>query len=611
MSCLIVQEDTCFQLNNFYLVVKTHLGKFADVDYYKVFIQKVGANTNPEVDNFGLLRIGDVNGGLSRELQLRHILEENSIIAKLLTFSIEEVELFLNIASEDYLKTSFNPPDIKSIEQTNFVVDDIPNPSNFAMVVEENQLFNNYNQLSTPDSYFDEEWESTENYDYLEDEVVENTHSLTKSKLLLLSYLPLEGQTLDIWLQQKHSCEVSIKIINQICQLFQQIYQQGWCCFQVISPFIQVDSTIKFFDLTNVHLLGEQVAFGKQTDYCAPEVGFNCPISEKTSAYIIGTLLYQSIYQQLPNSKLNFSSLDIPPIPGIYQIISLCLSVIVEDRIGLDQLTKTLSETHQTFSNRKVQWDVESYSTIGLSMQRLHNEDNYGVQQYSSSHEDTILAVLADGMGGLAQGEIASHLAVKTVIEAPIDCINESAERCNKWLVSVVEKANKCVYENVNNGGTTLSIVWANCRHLRIAHVGDSRIYLIRNNMICQLSEDHSLVAMLLAEGDITYEESYKHKQRNILTKCIGSKSNLSSNYVQTLENFGLELSIFLEQNDIIILCSDGVWDLVPQTELAKIFIEDQNLKVAVNNTIDLVLTRGARDNATIVAMKCNLSNQY
>ncbi len=163
----------------------------------------------------------------------------------------------------------------------------------------------------------------------------------------------------------------------------------------------------------------------------------------------------------------------------------------------------------------------------------------------------------------------------------------------------------------MDKGGTTLSIVWASFRQLRIAHVGDSRIYLIRKNMICQLSEDHSLVAMLLANGDITYEESYKHKKRNILTRCIGSKDVLDPSYVQTLQFFGSELSILLEQDDIVILCSDGVWDLIPPTELAEIFAGSRNLKLAVNNSIDLVLTRGARDNATIVAMKCNLLNQY
>ena len=608
MSCLIVKEDTCFQLSNFHLVVQLHLGKFADVDYYQVIIQEVG--TNPQ--QLGLLRIGDVNGGLSYELQLRHLLKENSAIAELLAFGIEEVEVFSNIAKEEDLEESFNYPnlDTKLIQQTDFVLENHLTKSNSTNKLALNQVVSNDNVVPKTESYFDD-WEETEDYNYLEDNSAELPDISPNSKIIVLSYLPTKGQTLDSWLQKKHSYELALEVTNQVCQLFQQAYQQDWCFFQVIPQFVQVDSTIKFFDLTNVRLVGEKVVSVRETGYCAPEIALNCPVSEGMSAYIIGVLLYQAIYQQLPDTKASFSFLTIPPIPGIYQIISLCLLPIVEERISITQLTKVLKETQQTVSSCKVQWDVASRSTIGLSMQRLHNEDSYGIEQYSSSYQDTILAVLADGMGGLAQGELASYLAVKTVIETPINCFDYSEDKCSEWLVSVVEKANECVSENVDKGGTTLSIVWANFRQLRIAHIGDSRIYLIRKNMICQLSEDHSLVAMLLANGDITYEESYKHKKRNILTRCIGSKEVLDPSYVQTLQFFGSELSILLEQDDIVILCSDGVWDLIPPTELAEIFTGSRNLKLAVNNSIDLVLTRGARDNATIVAMKCNLLNQY
>ncbi len=613
MSCLVIQEYTCFQLNNFYLVIESHLGKFADIDYYKVKIQEVTIdNFNADLipSKLGLLRIGNVNGGLSRELQLRHVISESNLLSEILTFAVEEVESLINTASEPCFKSSISCSlDANLITPTNFTVKSANN-SNYNIEADLQQTINNAKELLI-NNYFDEETELTEDYEYLEDEQSEGINALPNSKLLLLSYLPTERETLDVWLSKKPSYEVSLELTYQICQLFQQVYQQGWCFFQIIPKFIQVDSTIKFFDLTNVCLIGERGISSRETEYCAPELAFDCPMSEGMSTYIVGTLLYQAIYQQLPDTKLNCSFLDTQPIPGIHQIISLCLSPIVEERINLDRLLKALTNIKQTFNNCKVQWDVASHSTIGLSLQRLHNEDNYGIQQYSSSYQDGIVAVLADGMGGLAQGELASQLAIKTVIETPIDCDINSEHKCNEWLLSVVKKANKCVIENVYKGGTTLSIVWADSRSLRIAHVGDSRIYLIRKKMICQLSEDHSLVAMLLADGDITYEESYKHPQRNILTKCIGSKETLNSSYIQTLQSFDSDLSILLEEDDIIILCSDGVWDLVPQTELAEIFIENRSLKIAVNNTINLVLTRGARDNATIVAMKCNLSNQY
>ncbi len=261
MSCLIVKEDTCFQLNNFYLVVQLHLGKFADVNYYQVTIQEIGTDPNQNFKKPGLLRIGDVNGGLSCELQLRHALKENSAISELITFGIEEVELFSNISKEGGLEESFNYPnlDTKLIQQTDFVLENHLTKSNPTNKLHPNQATNNDNVVLTTESYFDGNWEETENYDYLEDDSAELPNISPNSKLILLSYLPTEGQTLDIWLQKKHSYELALEVTNQVCQLFQKAYQQDWCFFQVIPQFIQVNSTIKFFDLTNVRIVGEKV----------------------------------------------------------------------------------------------------------------------------------------------------------------------------------------------------------------------------------------------------------------------------------------------------------------------------------------------------------------
>jgi protein phosphatase len=154
--------------------------------------------------------------------------------------------------------------------------------------------------------------------------------------------------------EKKPAFEVALELISQVCQLFEQVYQQGWCFYQVIPQFIQVDSTISFFDLINVRLVGEQVLSSNETKYCPPETAKDYPISEGTSTYIIGTLLYQAIYQRLPPLNLTHSYLDKQPIPGIYQLISLCLSPIIEERISLNQLVKVLRETKETFSNCKV-----------------------------------------------------------------------------------------------------------------------------------------------------------------------------------------------------------------------------------------------------------------
>lgn len=294
-------------------------------------------------------------------------------------------------------------------------------------------------------------------------------------------------------------------------------------------------------------------------------------------------------------------------------MLKICLSPVPEERFPLSQLLSLLVETRQSLQISQIQWTVASRSTVGLSTSRLQNEDNYGVRQQQLSNSETmILGVVADGMGGMAQGEIASQLAVKTALEEPIPPKFKTIEQRAEWLVSLFQKANESVSNAVRDGGTTFSVVLAIAQELMIAHVGDSRIYLLRKGeKIRQLSEDHSLVATLVASGQITYEESLEHPDRNVLTKSLGSKRRLSDGYVQDLRRITQGLLMTLEDGDILLLCSDGVWDLVPTDELAGIFVHDEDLQAAVDQTIKQVLERGASDNATILGLKCRIEKGY
>ncbi len=550
---LTIQENTCFQIDNFRVEVKSHLGQFTDVYYFQVNIQTQGDEVA------GLLRVGDLDGGLMRELQLRQALGDYKMVSELLATE----QLIVSI------------PPVRELKE---------NP-NFPIVEQEPE--------------------------YLEETFYQEIGSETPTeKIILLSYLPEEGKNLSDWLCQETTLEQSLLLASQVCQFFRYVYQHGWCFFQIIPKFIQfqIGVPVQFFDLTSVHHVGEKLPFALEGDYCAPEIAYIYPIEERMSTYVVGAILYHSIHKKLPVQD-DSMQLDIKPIPQIYQILSVCLCPAIEERFLLSQLLSLLIETRQSLQTVKVEWDVAVDSIVGLSLDRLHNEDNYGIrQQYlSEGAHSLILGVIADGMGGMAQGEVASLLAVQTVLEAAIPRDFPNPESCGAWLLSLVQTANDCVAQNVNQGGTTLSIVLVSDRQLIIAHVGDSRIFLLRNGQICQLSEDHSLVSMLLANGQITYEESKNHPDRNILTKSIGTRRTLSHDYIQTLSHFGSGLSISLENDDILLLCSDGVWDLVPADELAEIFYNEENVKLSVKTTMERVLAKGAHDNATIMALKCCL----
>ena len=621
---LIVQEHTCCKIENLQLEISSYLGQFADIHYFQVLIYNLDPQVDPDNDkidssNLGLMRVGSIDGGLKRELELRKVLGDRKMVSQLLAVTEEES---VSISSRSHLSEL----EISS-EQENLEPHLAVNPFNVIEELSGDELVSNelsplhdLEELSGDELVSNEpnvlhslEDNSVLEPEYLEEEFYpeEEIFDSSARKLILLSDLPQADATLETWLKQENSLESSLVLASQACQFFRHVYQQQWCFIQIFPQFVQMGTPVKFFDLTGAYPVEEKLTSSFLGGYCAPEIAYNsgCTINEQMSTYTVGALLYQAIHQKLPPQTYGVE-LEIKRIPPIYQFLKICLSPIPEERFSLSQLLSLLVETRKSILNPHIHWDAYGRSTIGLSTSRLQNEDSFGVQQYFSNWEPTILGVVADGMGGMAQGEIASKLALQTVLESQIPLHFTSQQRA-EWLIELVQKANACVTDNVRDGGTTLSLVMAIGRDLATAHVGDSRIFLLRNKQICQLSEDHSMVATLLAGGQITYEESQVHPDRNVLTKSLGSKRKLSDRYVQDLSLFGSDLSLPMENGDILLLCSDGVWDLVSADELAENFSGDHTIHAAVELTIEQVLARGATDNATILALRCTIKNSY
>ncbi|MCM0591716.1 MAG: protein phosphatase 2C domain-containing protein [Gloeotrichia echinulata IR180] len=598
---LTIQTATCCQIDKFKVQIESHLGQFADVHYFQVTIH------NPEQEaKLGLLRVGAIDGALSRELQLRKVLGNHKMLSELLA-CVEKESVYLS-SNSPLPKNQPNPDNsVFSNELPSSKSSDDPFKfSEFEQEIAGEPVLSQIEQTD-PDKSEDLE-QATEYLDeeFYDEEEVDADFDASTPKHILLSYLPKEEETLKYWLTKNQSLESSLLLASQVCQFFKFIYQRQWCFIQIFPKFIQMGTPVKFFDLTGAYPIDGHLTSGLMGEYCAPEIAYdsNFVISEQISTYIVGALLYEAIHHQLPPQESS-KELEINPIPSIYQILKLSLSPFPEERFSLTQLLSLLVDIRKSIQTPQIYWEVATHSIVGLSTSRLHNEDSYGVRRHNLNNSDSlILGVIADGLGGMAQGELASKLAVQTVLETPItaDLTNQNIR--GHWLISLVEKANNSVAQQVRDGGTTISLVMGLGRELMIAHVGDSRIFLLRNGQICQLSEDHSLVAMLFASGEITYEESLNHPDRNVLTKSLGSKRKLSPGYVQDLNRFGAGLSMLLEDGDILILCSDGVWDLVPADELAEIFSGDKILQSSADLTIKKVLERGAHDNATILALK-------
>jgi serine/threonine protein phosphatase PrpC len=559
---LLIQENSSCQIGNISIKIQSYLGSFTDVYYFEVAIHS-HEDTSPIRQ--GLLRVGDVNGGLSREMMLREILSGHKMVAELLVSTTEESVI---VSTQPY-----------------------------SPLVQENQ--------TTVPALITDISEQTDN-DYLEEECYDTKEICTEpsgKKLLLLSYLPENNETLEVWLQQSPSLESSLLVSSQVCQFFRYGYQREWCFAQISPQFVEMGTVVKFYDLTGAYPVNFALPSGLIGNFCAPELAYGCTINEYISSYTIGSLLYWAVHGN-PIAHIENFELSIKPLAYLYQILKICLSQIPEERFSLAQLLSLLVECRQSMRALNIYWNVASRSTLGLSTNRMQNEDSYGIRQQNLNNLGSlILGVVADGMGGMSQGEVASKLAVHTVLSANIPENFTAQDKRSQWLRSLVSQANEVVYKNVRNGGTTLSAVLAIGKELFIAHVGDSRIYLLRGKYICQLSEDHSLVALHLITGEISYEESLSHPDRNVLTKSLGDKQ-FKESYIQDLSRFDNKLSSTLENGDIILLCSDGVWDLVDPSELVDIFISDRSIQASVDLTIQSVLSRGAHDNATIIAMQ-------
>lgn len=174
---------------------------------------------------------------------------------------------------------------------------------------------------------------------------------------------------------------------------------------------------------------------------------------------------------------------------------------------------------------------------------------------YLSEHGDSMLAVVADGLGGMEHGDRASRLAVKTVSSA-LSMEDVASDRLNK----AVERANEEILKDENSGemASTVAVLWMNSKTACVSHIGDSRIYHIRDGEILYQSKDHSVSQMAVMMGEITQSEIRGHKDRNRLVRALGAAQSVKPD-TATLD---------VMKGDAFLLCTDGFWELILEEDV-------------------------------------------
>lgn len=239
----------------------------------------------------------------------------------------------------------------------------------------------------------------------------------------------------------------------------------------------------------------------------------------------------------------------------------------------------------------KLRWAAQT----DVGKRRRGNEDCYALAP------DLGLFLVADGMGGHAAGQVASELAAQASVNALRTLVDASASLTEKLRIAVAAANREIIEETVRKPelsgmGTTLVALLAVPERVALAHVGDSRGYLVRDGEIRQVTHDHSLVAELVRRQEISETAARGHPHRHVLTRALGVRRTVEADFSELTPSVG----------DTFVLCSDGLTGHVQDQEIAQQAAEASDLEAAAAQLVAMANDRGGEDNITVVLIRCD-----
>jgi PPM family protein phosphatase len=248
----------------------------------------------------------------------------------------------------------------------------------------------------------------------------------------------------------------------------------------------------------------------------------------------------------------------------------------------------------------KVRTGIEVSTLSDIGCLRQNNEDSFGYWEPDDDKQflnKGRLAVVADGMGGYEGGQEASRLAVETMVTSYRDSSSDPQTALNQALQSAHEHIREYSFAHpeLRGMGTTCTAAAVVQDSLYYVHVGDTRLYLIRDGQITRVTRDHSYVGRLVEAGMISPEEAEKHPQRNILTAALGTNPELVMDSPLHPEP--------LRPDDVLLICTDGLWGQLRDQEILDA-VEDKTTEKAAQELIALARDRGGPDNITVEILR-------
>ena len=239
--------------------------------------------------------------------------------------------------------------------------------------------------------------------------------------------------------------------------------------------------------------------------------------------------------------------------------------------------------------------EIKVYGNTNIGRVRKNNEDAYGI------YPDLSLFIVADGLGGHAGGEVASRLAVETIRDGLVstESYRPSVE-IKDGIIEAIRGANDRIIQQANimydlkGMGTTVVVVKLEEDNAMIAHVGDSRMYLIRKNKITQITKDHTVVEEYIRLGLLTLQEALYHPNRHMLSRALGVSYDIDVDVAD----------IQIAEGDIIILCTDGLTNMLSEKEILSAITELMpSPEKITDRLITLANNHGGIDNITVITI--------
>lgn len=236
---------------------------------------------------------------------------------------------------------------------------------------------------------------------------------------------------------------------------------------------------------------------------------------------------------------------------------------------------------------------METYCQTDVGLKRNSNQDFVYASDQKVGRLPSLL-IVADGMGGHAAGDLASRVCVETLVSSiegsgqteTIPVLAEAVQKANRAVLK--KAAEKPEYAGM---GTTIVAAVIDGNTLYVANVGDSRLYLIDDDRIDQITLDHSLVAEMVRSGRISPEQMRNHPEKNIITRAVGGEENVEADF----------FDVGLHKGDVVLLCSDGLTNMVEDEQIFRIIRREKTLRDAGQKLISAANSAGGRDNISVV----------